>query len=256
MERRYRGDFAFRPGTVRSIKGIIFQNDGASPTGRLFIRPLESVDRLIAGITMRPGTPQLAMHTGIHVVLDDAREFVVEQLVGTFTFVFRNGLNWTPLDVFKQRDRGGWDVTVDPLAFRGIDPTIVAQTTRRLNAIEGHPFLGEDCTAFVERAFGDRRLFADSPLLQSLGVGARIGDPALPLLRTDATLDERTRRLLQVDCIRNLRDPDASVNSPNAWLWANRGVAAAALILLARALYSSASRKSTPISSTARRFFK
>ena len=97
-------------------------------------------------------------------------------------------------------------------------------------AIEGHPFIGEDCTAFVERAFGGRRLFADSPVLRRVGIGVRISDPALPLLRSDAQLDEQARRYLQFDKIKHL--PDA--------VWG----------------YSSASRRSTPISKTALKFFR
>src|SRR3712207_8873501 len=52
-------------------------------------------------------------------------------------------------------------------------------------------FFREDCTDFVERAVGGRRLFADSPLLRALGTGVRVGDPALPLLRRDVRLEPR-----------------------------------------------------------------
>jgi hypothetical protein len=170
---------------------------------------------------------------------------------------FRNGLNWTPYEMFRQRDRGGWDVTVPPTAFRGIHADVVNQATQRLNAIEGHPFIGEDCAAFVERAFG-RRLFADSPLLRALGFGVRISDPALPLLRPDAELDEAARTNLQFDKIKNLPNAIADVDSPNVRLWAHRALPIALLAappLVARA-YSSSSRKSTPISSTARKFLR
>src|SRR5207249_311261 len=116
------------------------------------------------------------------------------QLVGGFYLDFTNGLNWTPLDTFRQRDRGGWDVTVPATAFRRVDDTAVAETIHRLNTVQGHPFVGEDCTAFIERAFGGRRLFADSLLLRWLGIGARIGDPALPLFEPDASLEPDARQ--------------------------------------------------------------
>jgi hypothetical protein len=170
---------------------------------------------------------------------------------------FRNGLNWTPYSDFTQRDRGGWDVTVPATCFRRVDDRVVGRTLATLNSIEGQPFLGEDCTAFIERAFGGMRLFADSPLLRWFGVGVRIGDPALPLLRRDADLQEPARTSLQFDKIKNLPDALANVESPNVRLWSHRLLpfALVAAPLLVRA-YSSASRKSTPVSSTARKFFK
>lgn len=196
------------------------------------------------------------MHTGIHVVIDGSKEWVAEQLVGSFYLDFRNGLNWTPLDKFHVRDRGGWDVTVPATYFRAVDERVVAETTDRLNAIEGHPFIGEDCTAFVERAFGGRRLFSDSPLLRRVGIGVRIGDPALPLLRADAHLDEQARRYLQFDKIKRLPDALADAESPNVWLWGHRlvpvGIAGATLGWV----YSSASRRSTPTSRTALKFLR
>jgi hypothetical protein len=181
---------------------------------------------------------------------------VAEQLVGTFYLDFKNGLNWTPLDKFKQRDRGGSDATVPATAFRKIDDTAVAETVRRLNAIEGHPFLGEDCTAFIERAFGRRRLFADSPLLRSFGIGARIGDPALPLLKPDAALDQETKQQLQFDKIKDLPDALADAESPNVRVWLVRLTPIVVLGVLLRRAYSSSSRKSIPASITARKFFK
>ena len=50
-------------------------------------------------------------HAGLHVVLEDGREFVVEQLFGTPREDFLDGLNWTPLETFRVRDHRGWDVT-------------------------------------------------------------------------------------------------------------------------------------------------
>jgi hypothetical protein len=207
----------------------VFQSDGRSAIGRAFIRPFEALDRWVVGILPRPGEPSLAMHAGIHVEIDGTSECVVEQLVGSPYLTFKNGLNWTPLHEFRRRDRGGWDVTIPATCFRRIDDEVVDETLGRLNLIQGHPFLGEDCTAFIERAFGGRRMFADSPLLRSLGIGARIGDPALPLRRPDVPLDERARRLLQLEKIKNLPDPLADADSLNAQLWLHRLIPAAIL---------------------------
>ena len=52
------------------------------------------------------------MHAGLHVVLEDGREFVAEQLVGTLFEDFKDALNWTPLERFRTREGAGWDVTV------------------------------------------------------------------------------------------------------------------------------------------------
>ncbi len=253
---RYQKDFAERPGAVTAIQGVIFQSDGKSGIGRVFIRPLEALDRWIVGILPKPGDPPLAMHAGISVTIDGTKEFVAEQLVGTFYLDFKNGLNWTPLDKFKQRDRGGWDVTVPATGFRKVDDHTVAETIGKLNAIEGHPFLGEDCTAFIERAFGGRRMFADSPLLRSFGIGARIGDPALPLLKPEAALEPEARQKLQFDKVKDLPDALADAESPNLRVWLVRLTPILFLSLLIGRAYSSSSRKSIPASITARRFFK
>jgi len=252
----YQADFAERPGRVTRIQGIIFQNDGLSSVGRIFIRPLEALDRWIVGILPGPGDPPLAMHAGIRLTIDGSREYVAEQLVGTFYLDFKNGLNWTPLDKFRQRDRGGWDVTIPATAFRRVDDHVLAQAEQHLNAIQGHPFLGEDCTAFIERAFGGQRMFADSPLLRSFGIGARIGDPALPLLKHDASLDPQVKHKLQFDKIRNLPDALADAESPNVRVWLIRLAPLLVLGALVSRAYSSSSRKSTPASRTARKFFK
>jgi hypothetical protein len=253
---RYLEEYAERPGPVSAIRGVVFQNDGHSTVGRLFIRPFEALDRWIAGVLPRPGDPPLAMHAGIHVVIAGDQDYVAEQLVGSLYLDFRNGLNWTPYEKFKERDRGGWDVTIPATAFRRVDEPIVEEVQKRLDGIQGHPFVGEDCTAFIERAFGGRRLFADSPLLRWFGIGVRIGDPALPLLNPEARLDELARARLQFDKITYLPDALAGANSPNGQLWAHRLVPLVALALLAGRAYSSASRRSTPISSTARRFLR
>jgi hypothetical protein len=245
---------ARRPGDVTALRGVVFQSDGSSTIGRLFIRPFEVIDRAIVGILPKRGEPSLAMHAGLHVDIDEAREYVVEQLVGSWYMDLRDGLNWTPIDDFKTRDRGGWDVTVPCTAFRGVSDQVVDETRQRLNMIEGHPFVGEDCTAFIERAFGQRRLFADSPVLRRFGIAARVGDPALPLLKPDGSVDQRTKELLQFDSIRDLPDADADPGSPNVSLWSAR---LAPTALFGAALgYSLASRRSMPASRTARRFFK
>jgi hypothetical protein len=201
------------------------------------------------------------MHAGLHVVVDGEHEFVAEQLVGNLYLNFRNGLNWTPLERFRQRDRGGWDVTVPVVHFRRMDAATVDETIARLNAIDGRPFVGEDCTAFIERAVaGHQRLFADSPLLLPLGISARIGDPALPLLKPDAPLDSNARDKLQFDVIKALPDALADPDSPNARNWLLQrwlpalGLGVAVGLVVAR--YSSASRRSTPVSSTARKFLR
>jgi hypothetical protein len=225
--------------------------------GRILIRPVEALDRWIVGILPRPGDPPLAMHAGIRVTIDGAAEYVAEQLVGTSYLTFKNGLNWTPLGKFKQRDRGGWDVTVPATVFRRIDDAAVAETVQRLNSIQGRPFVGEDCTALIERAFGGRRMFADSPLLRSFGIGARIGDPALPLLKTDAQLDPEARQKLQFDKIKDLPDALANAESPNVRVWTVRLVPIVLLAaFLRRRAYSSSSRKSTPASRMARKFLR
>jgi hypothetical protein len=260
LSNRYQPAYADRPGAVTAIRGIVFQSDGQSTVGRLFIRPIEALDRWIVGILPSPGEPTLAMHAGIHVTIDGSREYVVEQLVGSLYLDFKNGLNWTPIDDFRKRDRGGWDETVPATEFRRLDQRAVDETVARLNAIEGHPFMGEDCTAFIERAFGGRRLFADSPLLRTMGIGARIGDPALPLFRPDASLDQQAARLLQFHNIKDLPDPLADAESPNARVWTVRLVPMLVLgALVGRvvaASYSSGSRRSTPASRVARKFFK
>jgi len=92
--------------------------------------------------------------------------------------------------------------------------------------------------------------------MRSLGFNVRIGDPALPLLRDNAQLDVRTSELLQFDEIKRLPDAVAGVESPNLRLWAHRLLPVALAAGLSAKIYSSASRKSTPISSTARKFLR
>jgi hypothetical protein len=213
-----------RPGQVVELKGVVFQSDAVDILGAWIIRPVETLDLQLAGLGRCPGTPPLAMHAGLHVVLRDRREFVVEQLFGTPRENFLDGLNWTPLETFRVRDHKGWDVTVPATAFRGIDESVVEEVIAFLNQIRGRPFFGEDCTTLIERAFGKRRLFADSPTAGALGFGMRVGDPALPLLKPEAQLAPDAERLLRADILRGLDDPTAQWDAPNGHLWIRRGL--------------------------------
>jgi hypothetical protein len=62
----------------------------------------------------------------------------------------------------------------------------------------------------VERAFGKRRKFADSPTARWLGFGLRVGGPALPLLRSEHGLMNKQNfcwagsRLYQIRCKRGI----------------------------------------------------
>jgi hypothetical protein len=210
------------PGQVRKLLGIIFQSDQKSVLGSWIIRPVEMLDLRLAGLGRSPDRPSLAMHVGIHVLIEDGREFVVEQLVGTPFEDFVDGLNWTPVETFRARNRGGWDVTVPATAFRGIDDKIAEETINFLNAISVRPFFDEDCTKMVERAFGKRRMFADSPAAGAVGFGLRVGDPALALLRPDIRLDDKSEFLLRAETLRALPDPVTEWAAPNARLITKR----------------------------------
>jgi hypothetical protein len=228
-----------RPGRVAELVGVIFQNDSRSAIGHWLIHPLEWLDRRMVGVRFSPTAPPPAMHAGLHVRLEDGRHVVAEQLTGSLGLDFRSGLRWTELSAFQARDRGGWDLTVPATVFRGIDRARVHQAVERLNQIDGRPFVGEDCTAFIERSFGNCRLFADSPLARLLGLDLRIGDPALPLLDANVTLDPTTERLLQARALRGLPEPGAHATSPNARLWLRRLVAAIAMGATAGGLLAS-----------------
>jgi hypothetical protein len=73
-----------------------------------------------------------------------------------------------------------------------------------------------------ERAFGKRRLFADSPTASALGFGIRVGDPALPLLKPEARLATDAKRLLRSDILHALPDPTAQWDAPNGHFWIRR----------------------------------
>jgi hypothetical protein len=201
---------------VVALRGIIFQSDRESIVGDVVIRPLEMLDRLAAGIVPTHPRPGLAMHAGLHLVLADGNEVVAEQLLSSAEDLLRDGLYWTPLDTFRRRDRGGWDLTVPATSLRGIDTQAEWQAIERLNAIGGRPFLVENCVDLIERVFGGQRVFADSPLARKLGLGLRAGDPALPLLRPDAQLNARAERLLEAGALRRQVDALADPRLPSA----------------------------------------
>jgi hypothetical protein len=203
-------------GRVVELRGVIFQSDSHSLIGAWLIRPVQMFDRRLAGLKQSAFGPSFAMHVGLHVVIEGGQDFVVEQLLETPWNAFVSGVAWTPLEVFRTRIRGGWDVTVPATAFRKIDDRVVKEAIEFLNSIRARPYVSEDCPTFVERAFGRRRMFADSPTARWLGFGVRIGDPALPLLRPEVRLDRRTERLLRAPLLRTLPNPITSWNSPNA----------------------------------------
>ena len=205
------------PGRVAELRGIIFQCDTSSALGGIFIRPAESLDLWFAGLRRheknRAHPASLGMHAGLHVTLEDGRNFVVEQLAGGWREWLVNGLHWTPLEAFRQREKpenGGWDVTVKAGEFRQVDEFAERYAVTHLNSIRGRAFLHEDCTGFIGRVFGSqRRIFADSPILRSLGYDFRSGEPALPLLRREAVLDPQAEERLQGVVLRDLPDPAA-----------------------------------------------
>lgn len=221
-----------RPGRVRKISGITFQSDKLSVLGNWIIRPIEMLDRRLAGLGKNPFGPPLAIHAGVRVQMYDGREFVAEQLFGTPDEDLMDALNWTPLKKFRERDHRGWDVTVPATAFRNIDRKAIEEAIDFLNRIKGRPFFGEDCTTFVERVFNKRRMFADSPSARLLGFGVRVGDPALPLLRPDSVLDPKAELLLRARTLRKLPDPTTNWNAPNwrravrvlVWIMASTGL--------------------------------
>jgi hypothetical protein len=215
-----------RPGRVVALDGVIIQSDALNPIGRLFIRPVEALDLLCAGVmdlarsSRPPGQdrkPGLGMHAGLHVRLEDGREFVAEQLCGGWQEWFVNGLHWTPLESFRQRADpagGGWDVTVPMDCFRQVDPAGEEYALAQLNQVRGIGFIYEDCTAFIARVFGpNRRLFADSPIMRAIGVYMRSGEPALPLVKRNAQLPPRSAELLKLEALRQLPDPIAANDS-------------------------------------------
>lgn len=221
-----------RRGRVKKLRGIIFQCDEGSILGSWFIRPIEMLDLRMAGLGRSLGNPSLAMHLGLHVEIEYGGEFVVEQLCETPRDNFFDGQNWTPIETFRARDRGGWDVTVPATAFRQIDDAIVNKTIEYLNFIPGRPFVSEDCVMLVERAFGKRRMFADSPLARSLGFDLRVGEPALALLRPEARLDRKAERLLRADILRALPEAVTEWDAPNA-LFISRKLAGLLLVFAA-----------------------
>jgi hypothetical protein len=210
-----------RPGRVASLHGVIIQSDALNPIGRLFIRPVEGLDLLCAGIielaALSPflgheRKPGLGMHAGLHIRLDDGREFVAEQLCGGWEEWFANGLHWTPLESFRQRaDPPGRRLGRNGSngCFLQMDPAGEEYALAQLNQIRGVGFFLEDCTAFIAR------VFADSPIMSAIGVYMRSGEPALPLLKRNAQLPARSVALLKVDALRKLPDPISANDSIN-----------------------------------------
>jgi hypothetical protein len=201
-------DISHRPGQVVGIDGIVFQCDADDTISGLLIRPVQELSRRLRGRgrqDLSRGVP-LANHAGIRVRIAHAdgrvRLYVVEQLNGTLVQNVTNALSWTPWRAFKEREgRRGWDVTVPPTVFQGVEPADVSGAVDSLNRETGRPFIGEFCTQFIERTFGGRRLFDDVELLDRLvpGPGPRIPEPAAPLLEQHAPLSPRARYLLRVD---------------------------------------------------------
>jgi hypothetical protein len=76
------------------------------------------------------------------------------------------------------------------------------------------------------------------------------------LLKPGARLDDATKQKLQFDKIKDLPDALADAESPNVRVWLVRLTPLILVAVLAKKAYSSSSRKSTPASITARRFFK
>ena len=68
-------------GRVVELRGIIFQSDSHSFIGAWLIRPVQMFDRRLAGLRQSAFGPSFAMHVGLHVVIADGKEFVVEQLL-------------------------------------------------------------------------------------------------------------------------------------------------------------------------------
>ena len=66
-----------RPGRVQELIGIIFQSDEKSVLDSWIIRPVEMLDRRLAGLGRSPDSPSLAMPVGLHAQLDDRSEFLL-----------------------------------------------------------------------------------------------------------------------------------------------------------------------------------
>jgi hypothetical protein len=213
-----------RPGRVVAIEGIVFQCDVDHPVSSLLIRPIEELSRRFrrrSGRASSPGVP-LANHAGIRVRIagDDGRvrRYVVEQQTGTLVQTVDNALSWTPWPEFRRREgRGGWDVTVPPTAFVGVEDADVRVAIDVLNRESGRPFYREICTAFIERIFGGRYLFDDVEVLDWLvpGPGPHIPEPAAPRFKSNARLSRRARYLLRVDELSAVHAAvDAQVTNP------------------------------------------
>jgi hypothetical protein len=223
------------------VRGVVFQYDGRDALADWLLHPFEQLDRCLVGVRrLRVASEPLAVHVGVLVDAEveagqAPQEVVAEQLFGAtlpriLANVLRDGLHWTPLAEFVRRDhpaRGGWHVTVPAEAFRFVDAAAVQEAVDRLQRIEGRPFLAEDCVRFAERAFGDRRLFADSPALKLLGLDVGIADPALPLLRQDVRLAPAVAARLRLAALRTLPDAQGRAGRVSAARWVSVAMLAA-----------------------------
>ena len=257
---RYQSDYADRPGQVTAIRGVISKRrqEHGWPRHHSAPRGARPLDRRHLAFAREP---TLAMHAGLHVVIDGEREFVAEQLVGNLYLDFpqrpqldaagqvpaarsgRLGPDGARDGFSSGRRRGGGANDPTPECDRG-----ASVPGRRLHGIHRARLSAADACSPTARCCA------------RLGIGVRIGDPALPLLRPDAHLDARARELLQFDEIKNLPDALADADSPNARNWLlQRGLPALGLSVavgLVAVRYSSSSRRSTPVSRTARRFLR
>jgi hypothetical protein len=217
-----------RPGRVVGIDGIVLQCDADDTVSGLFVRPIQELSLRLRGRARRgPGMGvALANHAGIRIKIEgpDGRvhAYVVEQLNGTLVNYVSNALSWTPWRLFKLREgRGGWDVTVPPTAFEGVEQPDVWAAIDALNRETGQPFYREFCTSFIERIFGGRHLFpgptdprASGAVLQA--ERSPVGPCTLPAARRQPGLGARRGRDRQ-DC----------TGSRSGWQGDPRGLAAA-----------------------------
>jgi hypothetical protein len=191
---------------VIEVEGVVFQCDADDSVSGLLVRPLQELSRRLRGLprhALLPGVP-LANHAGIRVRVacpdGTVRRYVVEQLNGTLVQNVFNALSWTPWREFKARQGGGWDVTVPPEAFEGVEAADVLAARDILNHETGQPFYYEVCTAFIERVFGGRQLFDGIEIIDRLvpGPGPRIPEPAAPRFKASADLPRRAKYLLRI----------------------------------------------------------
>ena len=190
-----------RPGRVLSIQGVVFQCDAGDRLTAPLVRAVEELSRCLrSGSHSRQ--PLLANHAGVRVRLalpdGSVRSYVVE-LLPRWPWDKQAGLPvWTPLLVFRSRDRGGWDVTVPAHAFAGIGRAEIRAALRALNASGQSRRRRALCTHFIEHLFGGKAMFSDLEVLHRLWPALRLPEPAAPRLRAGARLSDRAQRLLNL----------------------------------------------------------